>query len=128
MIAKCKAIAHGKVALEYIFREAKLKNRLLFQELCSDTPRGIYEEMCLLSDYNSRCRNKFLRIEIGIAPADEAKMNAVKLRHLVSEFIQIMGLGSIKPLPLRTRIRTICTFISSPIESVWIELSMIRPL
>ncbi|MBB6276644.1 relaxase/mobilization nuclease domain-containing protein [Porphyromonas circumdentaria] len=92
MIAKCKAIAHGKVALEYIFREAKLKNRLLFQELCSDTPRGIYEEMCLLSDYNSRCRNKFLRIEIGIAPADEAKMNAVKLRYLVSEFIQIMGL------------------------------------
>ncbi|KKC51060.1 relaxase/mobilization nuclease domain-containing protein [Porphyromonas gulae] len=92
MIAKCKAIAHGKVALEYIFREAKLKNRLLFQELCSDTPRGIYEEMCLLSNYNSRCRNKFLRIEIGIAPADEAKMNAVKLRHLVSEFIQAMGL------------------------------------
>ena len=92
MIAKCKAIAHGKVALEYIFREAKLKNRLLFQELCSDTPRGIYEEMCLLSDYNSRCRNKFLRIEIGIAPADEAKMNGVKLRHLVSEFIQAMGL------------------------------------
>ena len=44
MIAKCKAIAYGKVALEYIFREAKLKNRLLFQELCSDTPRGIYEE------------------------------------------------------------------------------------
>lgn len=92
MIAKCKAIAHGKVALDYIFKEAKLKNRLLFQELCSDTPRGIYEEMCLLSDYNSRCRNKFLRIEIGIAPADEAKMNAVKLRHLVSEFIQAMGL------------------------------------
>ena len=92
MIAKCKAIAHGKVALEYIFREVKLKNRLLFQELCSDTPRGIYEEMCLLSDYNSRCRNKFLRIEIGIAPADEAKMNVVKLRHLVSEFIQDMGL------------------------------------
>ncbi|MGP1540353.1 relaxase/mobilization nuclease domain-containing protein [Bacteroides pyogenes] len=92
MIAKCKAIAHGKVALDYIFKEAKLKNRLLFQELCSDTPRGIYEEMCLLSDYNSRCRNKFLRIEIGIAPADEAKMNAMKLRHLVSEFIQAMGL------------------------------------
>ncbi len=48
--------------------------------------------MRLLSDYDSRCRNKFLRIDIGIAPADEAKMNGVKLRHLVSEFIQTIGL------------------------------------
>lgn len=92
MIAKCKAIAHGKVALDYIFREIKLKDRLYSHELCSDTSQGIYDEMCLLSDYNSRCRNKFLRIEIGIAPEDEAKMNPLKLRHLVVEFIRSMGL------------------------------------
>ena len=29
MIGKCKAIAHGSTALDYIFREGKLGNRLL---------------------------------------------------------------------------------------------------
>lgn len=45
MIAKCKAIAHGKTALEYIFRETKLKNKLLIQNLCGDTAERIYKEM-----------------------------------------------------------------------------------
>ncbi len=92
MIAKCKAIAHGKTALEYIFRETKLKNKLLIQNLCGDTAERIYEEMSLVNQFNSRCRNKFLRIEIGIAPKDEAGMNWKKLREIASEFIQAMKL------------------------------------
>ena len=30
MIGKCKAIAHGSTALDYIFREGKLGSRLTF--------------------------------------------------------------------------------------------------
>lgn len=92
MIAKCRAIAHGKTALEYIFRETKLKDKLLFHNLCGDTAGGIHEEMSLINGFNSRCRNKFLRIEIGIAPKDEPVMSRMKLRNLVWKFIQAMGL------------------------------------
>ena len=92
MIAKCKAIAHGKMALEYIFRETKLKNKLLVQNLCGDTAERIYNEMSLVNQFNSRCRNKFLRMEIGIAPKDEAGMNWKKLQGIAYEFIQAMNL------------------------------------
>ena len=78
MIGKCKAIAHGSTALDYIFREGKLGSRLAFHNLCSREPKTIYEEMKVVSDYNSRCRNKFLRIEIGIAPQDEKKTARVR--------------------------------------------------
>ena len=79
MIGKCKAIAHGSTALDYIFREGKLGSRLAFHNLCSREPKTIYEEMKVVSDYNSRCRNKFLRIEIGIAPQDEKKLPVSEL-------------------------------------------------
>lgn len=92
MIAKCKAIAHGKTALGYIFRETKLKNKLLIQNLCGDTAERIYKEMSLVNQFNSRCRNKFLRMEIGIAPKDEAGMDWKKLREIACEFIQAMKL------------------------------------
>lgn len=92
MIAKCKAIAHGKTALEYIFRETKLKNKLLIQNLCGDTAERIYEEMNLVNRFNSRCRNKFLRMEIGIAPKDEAGMNWKRLQGIACEFVQAMKL------------------------------------
>ena len=45
MIGKCKAIAHGSNALEYIFREGKLDKALLFHNLCGTTPKDIYGEM-----------------------------------------------------------------------------------
>ena len=61
MIGKCKAIAHGSTALDYIFREGKLGYRLAFHNLCSRDPKTIYEEMKMVSEYNTRCRNKFLR-------------------------------------------------------------------
>ena len=92
MIGKCKAIAHGSTALDYIFREGKLGCRLAFHNLCSREPKAIHEEMKVVSDYNSRCRNKFLRIEIGIAPQDEKKLPVSELMRISHLFAKRMGL------------------------------------
>ena len=94
MIGKCKAIAHGSTALNYIFREGKLGSRLAFHNLCSREPKTIYEEMKVVSDYNSRCRNKFLRIEIGIAPQDEKKLPVSELMWIAHLFAKRMGLDN----------------------------------
>ena len=94
MIGKCKAIAHGSTALDYIFREGKLGYRLAFHNLCSRGPKTIYEEMKVVSDYNSRCRNKFLRIEIGIAPQDEKKLPVSELMRIAHLFTKRMGLDN----------------------------------
>ena len=94
MIGKCKAIAHGSNALEYIFREGKLGNRLVFHNLCSREPKTIYEEMKMVSDYNTRCRNKFLRIEIGIAPQDEKKLSVSELMWIAHLFAKRMELDN----------------------------------
>ena len=92
MIAKCKAIAHGGNALEYVFREGKLGRILALHNLCSETPKEIHEEMNLINDYNSRCKNKFLRIEIGIAPKDEPQMTFKTLNRLALFFAKQMEL------------------------------------
>ena len=94
MIGKCKAIAHGCTALDYIFREGKLGSRLAFHNLCSREPKTIYEEMKVVSDYNSRCRNKFLRIEIGIAPQDEKRRPVSELMGIAHLFAKRMGLDN----------------------------------
>ena len=94
MIGKCKAIAHESTALDYIFREGKLSNRLAFHNLCSRESKAIYEEMKLVSDYNTRCRNKFLRIEIGIAPQDEKKLSVSELAQIAHLFAKKMGLDN----------------------------------
>ena len=93
MIGMCKAIAHGSTALDYIFREGKLGKTLLFHNLCGTTPKEIYEEMKMVNDYNTRCRNKILRIEIGIAPKDEKGLNLTSVRNLASNFAGRMGLA-----------------------------------
>ncbi len=94
MIGKCKAIAHGSTALDYIFREGKLGCRLAFHNLCSREPKTVYEEMKVVSDYNSRCKNKFLRIEIGIAPQDEKKLSVPELMRIAHLFAKRMGLDN----------------------------------
>ena len=94
MIGKCKAIAHGSTALDYIFREGKLGYRLAFHNLCSREPKAIYEEMKVVSDYNTRCRNKFLRIEIGIAPQDERKLPVSELMRIAHLFAKRIGLDN----------------------------------
>ena len=55
-------------------------------------PKEIHEKMKLISDYNSRCKNKFLRIEIGIAPQDEPQMTFKTLNRLALLFAKQMGL------------------------------------
>ena len=92
MIAKCKAISHGSNALEYVFREGKLGRLLALHNLCGETPKEIHEEMKLIGDYNSRCKNKFLRIEIGIAPKDEPQMTFKALNRFALLFAKQMGL------------------------------------
>ena len=92
MIGKCKAIAHGSTALNYIFREGQLGYRLAFHNLCSREPKTIYEEMKMVSDYNTRCKNKFLCIEIGIAPQDEKKLPVSELMGIAHQFAKRMGL------------------------------------
>ena len=94
MIGKCKAIAYGSTALDYIFREGKLGSRLAFHNLCSREPKTIYEEMKVVSDYNSRCRDKFLRIEIGIAPKDEKRLPVSELMGIAHLFAKRMGLDN----------------------------------
>ena len=94
MIGKCKAIAHGSTALDYIFREGKLGYQLALHNLCSRKPKAIYEEMKVVSDYNIRCRNKFLRIEIGIAPQDEKKLPVSELMRIAHLFAKRMGLDN----------------------------------
>ena len=94
MIGKCKAIAHGSTALDYIFREGKLGSRLAFHNLCSREPKTIYEEMKMVSDYNTRCKNKFLRIEIGIAPKDEKRLPVSELMGIVHLFAKRMELDN----------------------------------
>ena len=94
MIGKCKAISHGSTALDYIFREGKLGSRLAFHNLCSREPKTIYEEMKVVSDYNTRCWNKFLRIEIGIAPQDEKKLSVSELMQIAHLFAKRIGLDN----------------------------------
>ena len=64
------------------------------RNLCGTIPKEIYEEMKMVSDYNTRCRNKFLRIEIGIAPQDEKKLSLASVRNLASNFAIRMGLAN----------------------------------
>ena len=82
------------MALNYIFREGKLGSRLAFHNLCSRDPKTIYEEMKVVSDYNTRCRNKFLRIEIGIAPQDEKRLPVSELMRIAHLFAKRMGLDN----------------------------------
>ena len=48
----------------------------------------------MVSDYNTRCRNKFLRIEIGIAPQDEKKLSVSELVQIAHLFAKKMGLNN----------------------------------
>ena len=50
--------------------------------------------MKMVSDYNKRCRNKFLRIEIGIAPKDEKRLPVSELMGIAHLFAKRMGLDN----------------------------------
>lgn len=91
MIAKGKAIAHGTNAIRYVMREGKL-DRLQGSNLIEGrTPDEIVSEFEMMAQGHERCKNKYLRFEIGIAPADEKRVRG-SLRELAVLFAQEMKL------------------------------------
>ena len=92
MIAKGKAVSHGRTVIEYVLREKKLGSFVEKNLLTSETADEILQEMKWTQAYNSRCKNKFLRFEIGIAPDDKDKLTKLQLRAIVMNFAKKMGL------------------------------------
>lgn len=92
MIAKGKAVSHGRTVIEYVLREKKLGSFVEKNLLTSETADEILQEMKWTQAYNSRCKNKFLRFEIGIAPDDKDKLTKLQLQAIVMSFAKKMGL------------------------------------
>jgi hypothetical protein len=92
MIAKGKAIAHGGNALNYAMREGKMERIVGKDMLDSDTPSDILREMEAVNQHNYRCKNKYLRFEIGIAPQDRDKLAPDDMGRIAHEFARRMGL------------------------------------
>lgn len=86
MIAKAKAIAHGREAIEYALRESKRASLVASNLVQNESPKAIYKEFLALLEWNIRCKNKFIRIEIGIAPGDEKKLGEEDLGDICREF------------------------------------------
>lgn len=93
MIAKGKAIAHGGNAINYALREKKLGQLIASNFLGSREPGEILSEFEMVNRHNERCRNKYLRFEIGIAPQDEKKLQPGDLFKIVRAFADKMNLG-----------------------------------
>jgi hypothetical protein len=91
MIAKAKAIAHGSKAIEYALRESKQGYLVMSNLVQNETPGAIYKEFLKAQEWNTRCKNKFIRIEIGIAPADEKRLVHDDLVRICSEFSERFG-------------------------------------
>lgn len=91
MIAKAKAIAHGSKAIEYALRESKQGYLVMSNLVQNETPGAIYKEFLQAQEWNTRCKNKFIRIEIGIAPADEKRLVHDDLTRICSEFSERFG-------------------------------------
>lgn len=93
MRAKGKAIAHGGNAIEYVLREGKL-GQIIATNLLSSTDLGeILSEFEMVNRHNERCRNKYLRFEIGIAPQDETRLTRDDLLNIVKAFDRKMNLS-----------------------------------
>lgn len=92
MIGKGKAIAHGGNALNYAMREGKM-DRIVGRNLIDgDTPADILREFEMVSQHNYRCKNKFMRYEIGIAPQDIEKLKPGDMSKIARLFAHKMGL------------------------------------
>ena len=91
MIAKARAISHGDKAIEYAMRESKGAELLKTNLIQNLTPGEIYQEFIDVSKYSELCTNKFIRIEIGIAPNDEVKLTKEQLGEICNEFSKRFG-------------------------------------
>lgn len=92
MIAKGKAVSHGRNVVNYVLRENKLKVFEARNLISGQTAGEILREMNLTQLYNNRCKNKFLRFEIGIAPGDIEKLQKNDLSKIAKTFAQKMNL------------------------------------
>lgn len=94
MIAKGKAVSHGRNVINYVLRENKLKGFVARNMITGDAAKEIIQEMQLTQRFNTRCKNKFLRFEIGIAPGDTGKLKGEDLNGIAHTFAQKMGLDN----------------------------------
>ena len=94
MIAKGKAVSHGRNVINYVLKENKLKGFVARNMIVGYTAGEILRDMQLVSQYGNRCKNKFLRFEIGIAPDDTSKLKSGDLNKIVTSFAGKMGLDN----------------------------------
>lgn len=92
MIGKGKAIAHGSNAISYAMREGKMDRIVGRNMIDSDNPADILREFEMVNQYNYRCKNKFMRYEIGIAPQDISKLKPEDMGKIARKFAHKMGL------------------------------------
>lgn len=92
MIGKGKAIAHGGNAIEYALREGKLDKIVGRNMIESDTPVDILREFEMVNQHNYRCKNKYMRYEIGISPKDIDKLKPGDMIKIARTFANKMGL------------------------------------
>ena len=94
MIGKGKAIAHGGNALNYAMREGKMDRIVGSNLIDSDNSADILREFEMVNQHNYRCKNKFMRYEIGIAPQDIEKLKPNDMNKIAYLFAKKMGLDN----------------------------------
>ncbi len=94
MIAKGKAVSHGRNVINYVLKENKLKGFVARNLIAGQTAKEIHKEMQLVAQYNKRCKNKFLRFEIGISPGDINKLKPEDLNNIARTFAKKLQLGN----------------------------------
>lgn len=92
MIGKGKAIAHGGNALNYAMREGKMDKIVGRNIIEGDNSADILREFEMVNQHNYRCKNKFMRYEIGIAPQDIDKLKPGDMDMIARSFAHKMGL------------------------------------
>ncbi|MCD7937401.1 MAG: relaxase/mobilization nuclease domain-containing protein [Tannerellaceae bacterium] len=92
MIGKGKAIAHGGNAIDYALREGKLDKIVGRNMIDSDSPADILREFEMVNQHNYRCKNKYMRYEIGISPQDIDKLKPGDMSKIARTFANKMGL------------------------------------
>jgi len=92
MIGKGKAIAHGSNAINYAMREGKMDMIVGRNLIDSDTPADILREFEMVNQHNYRCKNKYMRYEIGIAPQDIDRLKPGDMIKIARTFAHKMGL------------------------------------
>lgn len=92
MIGKGKAIAHGGNAIEYALREGKLDKIVGRNMIESNFPADILREFEMVNQHNYRCKNKYMRYEIGISPQDIDKLKPGDMIKIARTFANKMGL------------------------------------